>query len=104
MCTDITKKDLIIGGDCDHFLKFMWRSGHALSWISLIVAYLKPTRPNLLSALLLENHVELKQWHRVLLLVPHIWVWWTIWALQHVLSLHSVASAYAISSSAAQLR
>ena len=92
-----------IGKDCDRLLRFMWQSGYLICWLNLVVGFRQPNRPVLLSSLL-EDPAELRLWQRILLVIPHVYVWWTMWAVMHLLALHCVASVYVMSSSAAYLK
>ena len=95
--------EIEIGKDCDRLLKFMWRSGHLICWLNLVIGLRRPNRPVLVSSLV-EDPEGLSMWARVLLVIPHVYIWWTMWALMHVLGLHSGASVYVISGTSNYLK
>ena len=92
-----------IGQDCDRLLRFMWRIGHFICVLYVIIALRRPDRPVLLSSLF-EDPKGLRIRARVLLVIPHIYVWWTLWAMMHLLALHCVASVYCISNTSLYLK
>ena len=102
---EITNTDgkVKIGKDCDRLLRFLWRIGHIICWLNLGIALRRPNRPVLLSSLV-SDPTELKVWQRILLVIPHVYVWWSMWSLMHLLALHSIASVYVMSCSAAYLK
>ena len=82
--------EVTAGKECDRLLTFMIRSGQLICWVNLIVMFRKPARPVLLTSLL-RNPERLKPWDILPYAIPHILIWWTMWATMHLFAIHLIA-------------
>ena len=74
----------------DNVLTFFMTTNWLLRWLDVETGWSYPERGHLLTSLLATpNYIT--YWQKFLLLLPHVYIWWTTWALINFLLAYSLA-------------